>query len=98
MKDEQKPFARISKYSAKKKKRKTATTKKKTRKPVVKLFALQANAVIFFITNIQNISNLIGREEYNIDHNLLLAGVLYSVTKIHTTTHNKNIRYSWREK
>ena len=71
---------------------------KKTRKPVVKLFALHANAVIFFITNIQNISNLIGREEYNIDHNLLLAGVLYSVTKIHTTTHNKNIRFSWREK
>ena len=63
---------------------------KKTRKPVVKLFALHANAVIFFITNIQNISNLIGREEYNIDHNLLLAGVIYSVTKIHTTTHDKN--------
>ena len=93
MKDEQKPFARISKYSAKKKKEKQQQ-QKKTRKPVVKLFALQANAVIFFITNIRNISNLIGREEYNIDHNLLLAGVLYSVTKIHTTTHNKNIRFS----
>ena len=37
--------------------------------------------VISRIANAQNIGNLIAREEHNIDHNILLVSILYSLAK-----------------
>ena len=37
--------------------------------------------IILFIINVQNIWNLIGREEYNICRIILSVSVLYSLTK-----------------
>ena len=42
------------------------------------------------IANVQNICNLIGLEEYNFDRIVLLASILYSLTK------NNNIRMMWQ--
>ena len=42
------------------------------------------------IANVQNICNLIGLEEYNFDRIVLLASILYSLTK------NNNIRMLWQ--
>ena len=44
------------------------------------------------MANVQNICNLIGREEYNICHILFLATILYSLRK------NNNIGIPWKKK
>ena len=45
-----------------------------------------------FITNVENICNLIGRERYNISHIVFLVSILYPSTK------NNKIQFLWREK